>query len=59
MTQTGSQCGFVRLPRRRGRAIAAARATQMLRRLDAPVLGVCVIGAVSSRRGYGYGYGYG
>ena len=25
---------------------AAARATQMLRRLDAPVLGVCVIGAV-------------
>ena len=38
---------------------AAARATQMLRRLDAPVLGVCVVGAVSTRRGYGYGYGYG
>jgi hypothetical protein len=30
-----------------------------LRRLDAPVLGIALIGAVSSRPGYGYGYGYG
>ncbi len=37
---------------------ALSRATQQLRRLDAPVLGVALIGAVSSRPGYGYGYGY-
>ena len=37
---------------------ALVRVTQMLRRLDAPVMGIALIGAVSSRRGYGYGYGY-
>jgi Mrp family chromosome partitioning ATPase len=38
---------------------AAERASQMLRRLDAPVLGVAMIAAMSGRRGYPYNYGYG
>ncbi len=41
------------------KSVALTRAAQQLRRLDAPVLGVALIGAVSSRPGYGYGYGYG
>ncbi|HEY3831906.1 MAG TPA: CpsD/CapB family tyrosine-protein kinase [Acidimicrobiia bacterium] len=43
----------------RTKTTALARASQQLRRLDAPVLGIALIGAVSSRPGYGYGYGYG
>lgn len=41
------------------KTVALTRAAQQLRRLDAPVLGIALIGAVSSRPGYGYGYGYG
>ncbi len=43
----------------RTKSAALTRAAQQLRRLDAPVLGIALIGAVSSRPGYGYGYGYG
>ncbi len=43
----------------RTKTTALTRASQQLRRLDAPVLGIALIGAVSSRPGYGYGYGYG
>jgi Mrp family chromosome partitioning ATPase len=43
----------------RTKGTALTRASQQLRRLDAPVLGIALIGAVSSRPGYGYGYGYG
>jgi Mrp family chromosome partitioning ATPase len=39
---------------------ALERATQLLRRFDAPVVGLALIGARSSSTGgYGYGYGYG
>jgi Mrp family chromosome partitioning ATPase len=38
---------------------ALERATQLLRRFDAPVVGLTLIGGRSSNTGYGYGYGYG
>ncbi len=41
------------------KSAALNRASQQLKRLDAPVVGIALIGAISSRPGYGYGYGYG